>query len=438
MEVMKANKVFQQFRDSLDKPVYKQGRNGKGKLLYDMTGFDARTKKQIKDFIAEKNTSPEAQEGISCNYLRPLWYLYRYKGPFRFEDLKAADITGWLEQGGWSQNSRHHYWTRCMKIILLWMYESTDQPVPKWVKKLKIPKGAPRVSEETVLSREEIYRLAEAAACQMHRALILACFETCARKSEITRLKIEDLQINGEYAKAYVPLSKSRVKGQKRTLLFIHSFPEVVKWVQQHPTGKGILFRRRVRDVPLDPVTLNNSLRAAAARAGINKPISLHRLRHSGITYSLQQGMTEAEISRKVGYAKGSDMVSKVYGHLSTGDVEQRELMLAGMAPAEVKVEELQKCPRCLMPNTPGAGYCVRCREPLTLETRKAVEETQGGETQAIWEQVQELNKGWAKAQHQIDKLVSAMSRYTGMSPEEFKEQARVMVRERMRKAKGT
>ncbi len=71
-------------------------------------------------------------------------------------------------------------------------------------------------------------------------------------------------------------------------------------WKQYRPVT--YLFPGRTRDVPLAPTTIQKVIKASTARAGIERNITPHTLRHSFATHLLEAGVDLLAISRLLGH----------------------------------------------------------------------------------------------------------------------------------------
>lgn len=82
---------------------------------------------------------------------------------------------------------------------------------------------------------------------------------------------------------------------------FINADPKMPLWYQD--------------DLNMCNSTLNKILRRTQKKLGINKNISLHKLRHTYVSYLLANDIDERFIARQVGHAD-VNMIHRIYGHL--------------------------------------------------------------------------------------------------------------------------
>lgn len=387
---------YTRLMNSLKGPVMHKDQKGREKVLYDMSSLPPETKQAIGKFVKSRRAAAVSIGAISDNYLLVFLSLHEALGSYTLDGLTEEDILNWLDfhskkkKYGWGQNTKYSRWQQGLKVILHWYYEEQERQPPKWFKKFKVQRGGERVTEENLLQRPEVIQLADRMPTLMGKAYVRAAFETNARCSELLALKLEDIKFFDGYARASVPLSKSRRVGQRRELLFLESYPTLLEWLHCHPTGQGFVFSGNGGKTSMSKDNLNRSLKAGARRAGILKVVSSHRLRHAGISDDLIRGLSEIEVSRKTGYSRNSNMVAH-YAHLSTSDVTRKEMMLAGMEPRKEQPADLIKCVRCATLNNKTMQFCFRCGEGLTPESRAAVKENRKGEIAELREEVEEM-----------------------------------------------
>lgn len=76
--------------------------------------------------------------------------------------------------------------------------------------------------------------------------------------------------------------------------------------------------------------TLNDFFRKLQKEFGISANLSIHKIRHTYISYLLNQGINEGTIAKQVGHTD-TNMIHRVYGHLLEERKEQDKLRIASL-----------------------------------------------------------------------------------------------------------
>ena len=141
----------------------------------------------------------------------------------------------------------------------------------------------------TVLGREEVERLLEAAPGLKYKAALSVAYGAGLRAAEVVALKID--AIDSQRMVIRVEQGKGR---KDRYALLSPTLLEVLRawWRAGNARGKmlphGWLFPGQNPINPLSTRQLNRACHAAAEKAGIAKRVSLHTLRHSFATDLLE------------------------------------------------------------------------------------------------------------------------------------------------------
>jgi integrase/recombinase XerD len=173
----------------------------------------------------------------------------------------------------------------------------------------KCPKRLP-----TVLSPEEVSRLIDGARNLYHRTLLMTLYSTAMRRSELCRLKVED--IDSKRMMIRIHQGKGR---RDRDVPLSPKLLEILRvyWRWMQPTT--FLFPGMVKgvraDVPITPNVVWLACQHAARAAGITKHLSPHSLRHSWATHRLEAGADLRTIQFLLGHARLEHTL--VYLHLS-------------------------------------------------------------------------------------------------------------------------
>jgi site-specific recombinase XerD len=178
-----------------------------------------------------------------------------------------------------------------------------DLVYPKKPKKLPV-----------VLSQEEVTRLIEATTNPMHRAMLMVLYGTGIRRTEASLLKVSD--IDSQRMVLHIRQGKgARDREVPLSITLLQALREYWRWKKP----KGFLFHsafdHRGQEQPICGKTVWNICKGAAVRAGIQKKIGPHTLRHSFATHHLEAGTDLRTIQLLLGHADLKD--TTVYLHLS-------------------------------------------------------------------------------------------------------------------------
>jgi integrase/recombinase XerD len=183
-------------------------------------------------------------------------------------------------------------------------FSRDDLPLPK------APRQLP-----TILSCEEVAKLIDSAANPRHRTILMTLYSTGVRRSELCRLRPED--IDKERMVIHIRQGKG---GRDRD---VPLSPKLLEQLRMHYRSlkrkSGWLFpsiQTNRRDQPITSKTIWHACREATRRAGINKPVHPHTLRHSFATHLLEAGADLCTIQVLLGHAEVRD--TALYLHLST------------------------------------------------------------------------------------------------------------------------
>ena len=167
----------------------------------------------------------------------------------------------------------------------------------------------------TILSQQEVAQLIDAARTPYHRTLLMTLYGTGVRGAELTHLKVSDL--DSQRMVIHVQGGKGR---QDRDVLLS---PKLLDELRQHwrrlkPKPSTWLFpgnRHHSGDTPIDTKTVWQACRKAAQRAGLQKAVHPHTLRHCFATHLLEAGADLRTIQILLGHRDLKE--TTVYLHLS-------------------------------------------------------------------------------------------------------------------------
>ncbi len=182
-------------------------------------------------------------------------------------------------------------------------YVLDDTPYPKAPRRLPM-----------ILTLEEVQRLIESARTLTERTMLMVLYSTGMRNAEMRSLQVRDIDsrsmlIHIQHGKGgrdrYVPLSA----------ILLETLRVYWRWMKP----KTWLFPGTIAgwraDKPITPKVVWDACRTAAERAGIERRVSAHTLRHSYATHLLEGGADLRTIQLLLGHVKLEHTV--LYLHLS-------------------------------------------------------------------------------------------------------------------------
>ena len=166
----------------------------------------------------------------------------------------------------------------------------------------------------TILTVEEVARLIDSARNLLDRTMLMVLYSTGMRNAEMRNLQVKDLDsksmlVHIQRGKGgrdrYVPMSPTLLE----TLRAYWRWMKPKEWL-----FPGTINNWRV-DKPITPKVVWDACQFAARRAGIEKRVSAHVLRHSYATHLLESGADLRTIQMLLGHVKLEHTV--IYLHLS-------------------------------------------------------------------------------------------------------------------------
>jgi integrase/recombinase XerD len=164
-----------------------------------------------------------------------------------------------------------------------------------------------------ILSEEEVAQLIESAATSYHRVILMTLYGAGLRREELCRLKVTDVDSQR------MVLHVRQGKGHKdRDITLSPRLLEVLREYWKWRKPKTYLFpsyHSKRREQPISSRTVYYAVCEAARRAGIQKKVYPHLLRHSWATHLLERGTDLRTIQIQLGHFDLE--TTTIYLHLS-------------------------------------------------------------------------------------------------------------------------
>jgi site-specific recombinase XerD len=150
-----------------------------------------------------------------------------------------------------------------------------------------------------VLSPREVARLLDAAPGLKYKAALSVAYGAGLRAAEVISLKLEDI----DSSRMVIRVEQGKGRKDRYVMLSPHLLALLRAWWKA-ARPRGWLFPGQNPVNPLTTRQLNRACHAAARIAEINKPVSLHTLRHSFATHLLEQNADIRVIQVLLGHKK--------------------------------------------------------------------------------------------------------------------------------------
>jgi site-specific recombinase XerD len=183
-------------------------------------------------------------------------------------------------------------------------WSANETPYPKKV--VRLP---------AILSQEEVARLIDAARTPFHRVVLMTLYATGLRRAELAHLKVSD--IDSQRMVIHVQGGKGR---KDRDVMLSPKLLEALRehWRSLRRKPAEWLFpgnRWHTANHPIDTKVPWQACQAAAQRAGIQKEVHPHTLRHCFATHLLEAGADLRTIQILLGHRDLEE--TTIYLHLS-------------------------------------------------------------------------------------------------------------------------
>jgi integrase/recombinase XerD len=168
-----------------------------------------------------------------------------------------------------------------------------------------------------VLSVEEVSRLFDAITDLKHRAILMTAYAAGLRISEVTRLRVQDIDSQRMILRILGKGDKERhVMLSPRLLKILRAY-----WKALRP--RDYLFPGADLGTPICSKTVCTACSRAANKAGLNKHVTVHTLRHSFATHLLEAGTDLRTIQVLMGHS--SIRTTAQYIHVATASLAKTQ-----------------------------------------------------------------------------------------------------------------
>jgi site-specific recombinase XerD len=232
---------------------------------------------------------------------------YLQKDLFKIEMADVNDYVLYLLE---DLNNTHSYANQFISAFktfnkLILELDGINNKLLRPKKKKKLPK---------VLNKREVKEIIASVDNLKHQLILILTYSAGLRVSEVVKLKISDIDSDRMliyvrsakgYKDRYTLLSKTVLA---KLRLYLRAF-------QVHKYDAQWLFPGQDKDKHLSKRSAQKVFKRACRKAGINKEVGIHSLRHSFATHLLEQGVDLRYIQNLLGHK--SSTTTEIYTHVS-------------------------------------------------------------------------------------------------------------------------
>jgi len=167
-----------------------------------------------------------------------------------------------------------------------------------------------------VLSKEEIKAILNAPSNIKHKAMLSLIYSCGLRRSELLNLKISDI----DSKRGLIIIRQAKGKKDRVVPLSV----KILDLLRQYYTAykpKDWMFEGQSGKGQYDERSLASVLLQALQKSNINKPVTLHWLRHSYATHLLENGTDLRYIQEILGHS--SSRTTEIYTHVSNHNIQR-------------------------------------------------------------------------------------------------------------------
>ena len=341
-------------------------------------------KKRFADYMVYLRASGKAERTIAL-YSRHVFLFGDFLPKKAFEGYTEQDTQAFKlrMENRFSPYNVHNQMLDCITFTK-WLLKTKDKPQNfLWYDvSAQNKKVAVKLRKEDVLTPDEVQKLVSCAGSVRNKALVSCLWETGCRIEEFLNSRVGDASFQEKIITLTIRRGKTREA--EREVFLIESAPSFMSWWREHAfkgDQKAFLFYgvgKSNKGNRLYGTNVCSILKRSAKKAGVTKPVSPHKLRHSRATFLSGKRHSDQVMRQIFGWSENSPMPSH-YSHLSSLDVQKALMQDSGLIPV---VEgsggmRLRACPFCSTANPVDALVCEKCFRPITVEGVKAEEAKQ-------------------------------------------------------------
>ncbi len=246
------------------------------------------------------------------SYCDALKAFLSFNHPKKADEITPDDMVKFVNNYIFPKKLSASYQNQVINAIMLFFKEVLKSSIN--IEKFERPRREHNLPN--VLSKEEIKAILESLTNIKHRAMLSLIYGCGLRRSELLNLKLQDIS-----SMCNLLIIKC-AKGKKDRVAPISD--KIIAMLREYYKiykPKIWLFEGQIREEQYSPRSLEQALKKSLVLAKINKPVTLHWLRHSYATHLLEAGTDLRYIQELLGHK--SSKTTEIYTHVSQKNLQK-------------------------------------------------------------------------------------------------------------------
>lgn len=240
-------------------------------------------------------------EATRKNYKSQVWcYLEYFKDEVEPKSIPNDKIKLWLLEAK-TINSRKH------RLCALNSFYKITVGMPSKIQKIPYPKSEKKLP--IVLSQEEVQKMFDVCENLKHKVILALLYSCGLRVSELINLQWE----NVDRSRMIINILKGKGNKDRQVMLDASLIPLLEKYAREYKTKTYILAGQDSDQY--SSTSVNQVMKQLAEKAGINKRVYTHLMRHNCFTHMVENGTDINLIQRLAGHS--TVKTTNVYLHTS-------------------------------------------------------------------------------------------------------------------------
>jgi integrase/recombinase XerD len=227
------------------------------------------------------------------------------------EEAEREDVVGFLAEKKEKGNASNATLALVHAALHFFFHSVMNKKI---VEEIKIAKKAKKLP--TVLSKDEVRALIKAAPPKRDRLILEFLYSSGCRVSEVVKFKAEDVNF-----KEKIAVVKGGKGNKDRTIILSQDWCKKAKKHISRKKAKTPFVFSKKNGKPLSADTVQRIVKEASQKAGIQKKVTPHTLRHSYATHLLEAGENIRKIQELLGHNDLS--TTQIYTKVSLAELKK-------------------------------------------------------------------------------------------------------------------